>query len=175
MKQEKIETERLLLRPFCLSDSKRVAELAGDKRVSDMTANIPYPYKESIAIDWISSHSLLFSDKKEVVYGITEKGCNEIIGAIGMVMQPDGSGILGYWLGVEFWGKGFATEAAYELIKFCRSQLDMTAIEVWHLVENNQSQSVINKLNIPYIENRQIKKLDQQREICVYRQNFNCI
>ncbi|WCE30337.1 GNAT family N-acetyltransferase [Vibrio sp. SCSIO 43137] len=173
MKQEKIETERLLLRPFYLSDSKRVAELAGDKRVSDMTANIPYPYEESVATDWISSHASLFSDRKEVVYGITKKGSDEVIGAVGMVMQPDGCGVLGYWLGVEFWGKGFATEAAHGLIEFCRSQLDMTAIEVWHLVENNQSQSVINKLNIPYIENRQIKKLDQQREICVYRQDFN--
>lgn len=173
MKQEKIETERLLLRPFCLSDSKRVAQLAGDKRVSDMTANIPYPYQESMATDWISSHASLFSDRKEVVYGITEKGNDEIIGAVGMVMQPDDSGILGYWLGVEFWGKGFALEAAHGLIEFCRSQLDMTAIEVWHLVENNQSQSVIQKLSIPYIENRQIKKLDQQREICVYRQDFN--
>ncbi len=51
--QQEIETERLILRPFRLSDSKRIAELAGDKLIAEMTAHIPHPYEPQTAEEWI--------------------------------------------------------------------------------------------------------------------------
>lgn len=54
------ESDRLILRPFSLNDSERVAELVGEKKISEMTANIPHPYSISDAESWIRTHESLF-------------------------------------------------------------------------------------------------------------------
>ena len=103
--QPSIETPRLLLRPFRLSDSQRVALLAGQKIISDMTANIPHPYTEEMAMEWIGAHSEKFEHKSAVIFAITIKGSDSIIGAVSFPFLKDGVAILGYWLGTDYWGK----------------------------------------------------------------------
>tara|TARA_B100001146_G_C15952804_1_gene336363 strand:+ start:383 stop:550 length:168 start_codon:yes stop_codon:yes gene_type:complete len=47
-----LETKRILLRPFELSDGPRVKKLAGDKAIADTTLNIPHLYKDGMAEEW---------------------------------------------------------------------------------------------------------------------------
>ena len=46
----------LLLNSFKSSDAELVAKMAGDRRVVEMTTNIPYPYEAHMAISWIEVH-----------------------------------------------------------------------------------------------------------------------
>lgn len=55
IQQPNIETSRLLLRPFNLSDATTVQSLAGDRAISDTAWSIPYPYKDGMAEEWIST------------------------------------------------------------------------------------------------------------------------
>jgi len=165
--QQEIETERLILRPFRLSDSQRVATLAGDKIIADMTENIPHPYQLPMAESWIKTHQRLFASKKGMVYALTLKGDDRIMGAVSFPTLEDGLGVLGYWLGVQYWGKGFAFEAAKGLVDYCKRDHGLKNLEVVHLVTNKRSQSVIKKLGVTYLENRVLG--EQGREVCVYR------
>ena len=52
-----IETPRLALRPFELSDARRIAYLAGDYQVAKMCGRVPSPYSVAHAEEWIAGHA----------------------------------------------------------------------------------------------------------------------
>ncbi|CAM3899624.1 GNAT family N-acetyltransferase [Vibrio aquimaris] len=170
--QPSIETPRLLLRPFRLSDSQRVALLAGQKIISDMTANIPYPYTEEMANEWIGTHSEKFEHKSAVIFAITLKGSDSIVGAVSFPSLKSGVAILGYWLGTDYWGKGIALEASQALIGYAKRELKVSEVEAQHLANNHQSSSVIRKLGMQYKENRFVQIRGKPREVCVYRSSI---
>ncbi|EGQ7759740.1 GNAT family N-acetyltransferase [Vibrio vulnificus] len=166
--QQVVESERLILRPFSLSDAKRVSELAGDKQISKMTANIPYPYRISDAENWIRTHAELFLSGKGVVYAIALKDSDELIGAISFPKLENGLGILGYWLGVPYWGCGYATEASKTLISYSKKHYGLTRLKVMHLVENERSKSVIEKLGVKYVGDQINRMQGKNRTVSVY-------
>ncbi len=166
--QSTIETKRLILRPFTELDAIRVAELAGEKVISDMTANIPHPYQLTDASDWISTHQDLFNTGRGIVYALVLKSSNTLIGAVSFPRLEEGEGTLGYWLGVPFWGVGYATEGARALIEYAQENLGLSKLKVMHLTENERSKSVISKLGATYVGTKKIQAQGQLREVCVY-------
>ncbi|WP_218061274.1 GNAT family N-acetyltransferase [Pseudoalteromonas luteoviolacea] len=171
MIQPNLETQRLVLRPFCDSDASRIAELAGDKVIADMTASVPHPYEPHMATEWISTHKSAFEDKTAVVYAITIKGDNRIIGAVSFPQLGNGEGTIGYWIGVPFWGNGYAFEAAKGLIEYCKANLGLRIIHAVHFTENTRSQSVIEKLKIPFLEETTHLVKGAQCPVRVYKGN----
>jgi ribosomal-protein-alanine N-acetyltransferase len=154
--QLEIETSRLTLRPFRLTDSERVAKLAGDRLIYEMTENIPYPYEIHMAEYWIQTHKAQYLEKKALIYAITFKDSDEIIGCVSFPKLENGVGVLGYWLGVQYWGNGIAFEASKALIEHCKNHHNLSVLEVEHLTGNNRSKSVILKLKIPYIQTKKL-------------------
>jgi RimJ/RimL family protein N-acetyltransferase len=55
-RQPKMTTERLILRPFTLSDAPFVQQLAGDEAIASTALNIPHPFEDRMAEEWISTH-----------------------------------------------------------------------------------------------------------------------
>jgi RimJ/RimL family protein N-acetyltransferase len=166
--QATIETDRLTLRPFTELDATIVAELAGEKVISEMTANIPHLYELTDAVDWIRTHQNLFNSGKGVVYALVLKNSNTLIGAVSFPRIEEGEGTLGYWLGVPFWGVGYATEGSRALIEYGKDKLGLSKLKVMHLTENERSKSVISKLGTTYVGTKTIQAQGRAREVCVY-------
>ena len=171
--QPTLFTERLILRPFHHNDCERVALLAGEKIIADMTANVPHPYETSMAKTWIDGHGPMFYERRGVVYAITLRNTGELLGAVSLPRIEDGYGTLGYWIGVPYWGKGYAFEASKTLVEFAQSYFELVGIRVMHLAENQRSKSVIKKLNVPYIGNKILSMQGVEREVCVYQCRFD--
>ena len=135
-----LETKRLTLRAPCLEDAKTVAMLADDRRIAENTARIPHPYKLSDAESFITAAN---ANGGEVVFLIALRD-GTIVGACGVTMladQPE----LGYWLGVPYWGKGYATEALHALIDYAFTDLAHEALQAGARVTNPASRRVLEK------------------------------
>jgi RimJ/RimL family protein N-acetyltransferase len=52
----KIETERLILRRFCKEDAAKVAKICNSEKVYKGTLDLQHPYTLECAIGWIARH-----------------------------------------------------------------------------------------------------------------------
>jgi RimJ/RimL family protein N-acetyltransferase len=135
-----LETKRLALRAPRLEDAKTVATLANDRRIAENTARIPHPYKKSDAEGFIAGANKAGG---EAVFLITLRDAT-VIGACGIVMQ-ERNAELGYWLGVNYWGKGYATEALHAVIDYAFTDLEHEALQAGARVTNPASRRVLEK------------------------------
>lgn len=151
MSQPKIETERLVLRPFRITDAPAVQRLAGDARVADTTYSIPHPYEDGVAEAWISTHARAFESMEFAVFAVVRLDGGELLGTMGLTIDNDQRhGELGYWIGVPYWNNGYATEAASAIIEYGFSELGLSRIRGWYLVRNPSSGQVMRKAGMQF-------------------------
>lgn len=146
-----LNTRRLLLNSFKESDAELVAKLAGDKRVVDMTASIPYPYETSMAVSWIQTHHKQRVDELNYIFAIRLRLTEELIGCINIGLNDrHNRGYLGYWLGHQYWGQGFCTEAVKRILKFGFEEKNLHKIWAEHKTMNTASARVMEKAGMKH-------------------------
>jgi len=140
-----LRTRRLVLRPFALSDASAVQRMAGVAAVADTTLSIPHPYEDGVAEAWIATHGPAYRRGENVVFAITDRD-GVLVGAINLrLVAEDHRGELGYWVGVPFWGRGYATEAVQAVIGYGFTTLELNRLEARHLSRNPASGRVMQK------------------------------
>jgi RimJ/RimL family protein N-acetyltransferase len=139
-----LETERLVLRAPQLGDVKAVAALANDRRIADNTARIPHPYRVSDADDFITSANR-GNDTSFLITLRSGHGSGHVIGGCGLAQLDRHPPEIGYWLGVKFWGHGYATEAVRAVIDHAFTDLDCEALQSAARVTNPASRRVLEK------------------------------
>ncbi|MCF6211564.1 MAG: GNAT family N-acetyltransferase [Gammaproteobacteria bacterium] len=169
MNQPEIESERLLLRAFTPLDAKDVQKLAGNKKVSEMTLNIPHPYEDGMAEEWISTHCSNWENRKIITYAVSDRISKKLLGTVGFVRIEESKAELGYWIGKQYWGRGYCTEAATALIKFACINLSVVTISAEHLSSNPASGRVMEKLGMHYVGSKyRLDRDGKQAKMKVY-------
>jgi RimJ/RimL family protein N-acetyltransferase len=144
-----IETERMLLRPFKLSDANDVQRLAGDRAVADTTLNIPHPYKDGMAEEWISTHQPKFEAGELLNFAILLRTSSELVGAIALrIVARFERAELGYWIGRPYWNNGYCTEAGRAVLQHGFCVLKLNRIHASHIKRNPASGRVMQKLGM---------------------------
>jgi ribosomal-protein-alanine N-acetyltransferase len=167
----KLETERLLLRFFDLSDAERVRELAGDKEIADTTTNIPHPYEKGMAEEWISTHQIEFESGESVRFAIILKATQELIGAIGLNIDKGfNRAELGYWIGKKYWNQGYCTEAARVVLGYGFRQLFLHKITSSHFTWNPSSGKVMRNIGMKKegVFKEHVLKDDNYEDLVIY-------
>jgi RimJ/RimL family protein N-acetyltransferase len=135
-----LETERLMLRRPTLADVKAIAQLANDRRIAENTRRLPHPYSQDHAIEFVRA---IADNKRETVFLIENNFVP--IGMVGVDWRHPDAPELGYWLGVEHWGQGFATEAARAVIDFTFEEFDVEQLMSGARVANPASRNILEK------------------------------
>jgi 8-oxo-dGTP diphosphatase len=144
----RIETPRLALRPLRLEDAADIQRMAGEWEVARYTANIPHPYKSGMAEAWIKTHR----DDFEIVFAIERREDSALVGCIGV--EPDRAvreAEFGYWIGMPYWGAGYATEALSALVDHVFATSDVDRARAAAMPDNRASIRVQEKVGFRYV------------------------
>jgi RimJ/RimL family protein N-acetyltransferase len=139
---EGLITRRLLVRPPALADAPALVALLNDRRIAQNTLRIPHPYQIADARAFISSAN---TSEDEIVFLITRNSAPGVIGACGIARLTFAGPELGYWIGVPFWGLGYATEAVCAVIDHAFRGLGNEFLGAGARVTNPASRRVLEK------------------------------
>ena len=140
-----IQTDRLWLRQPSEADIPNIVKYAGHKTIADGTINIPHPYDEQDARNWLELIKSNAAKGEQVNFGIYLNKV-DLIGSIGLKISPRfNHAEVGYWIGVPFQGKGFATEVLREMLDYGFDKLQLHKIFGNHFLTNPASAKVMIK------------------------------
>ncbi|AIQ48488.1 acetyltransferase [Paenibacillus sp. FSL R7-0273] len=144
-----ITTERLLLRLFTSSDAAAVARLCNNYNIYKTTLYLPYPYTLEDALSWIDRHEGNFDARLMYEFAVTDKLSGEVYGAIALSCnEKSNNGELAYWIGEEYWGRGYATEAAEAMVDFAFEDRHYHKVFARYFSSNTASGKVMEKIGM---------------------------
>lgn len=162
-----LETERLRIRPYRETDIAELLPLIGTHEVAATTLRIAHPYTEQDARDFL----LMTQEPDKLWMAITLRSDGRQIGGVGLrVDDQHQNAELGYWLGAPYWGKGYATEAAREMLRYGFEDLQLHRIFASHFKHNVASGRILLKLGMNHegCQREQIRKWDRFVDLELY-------
>jgi RimJ/RimL family protein N-acetyltransferase len=136
-----IRSERLFLRPGWPEDWEELLAVINDEGVVRNLARAPWPYTMADAMEFATRPQ----EKMLPHFFVTLPSATgaKLIGSIGLGLHGDDVE-LGYWIGRNWWGQGFASEAARAVLPLARA-LGHRRIVGSHFADNPASGRVLAK------------------------------
>lgn len=178
-----LKTERLVLRQVAQGDAAAIIELgAKDFEVARWMTSFPWPYEEGVVEAFLNEVASTDPLKGQAVFAITLDGA--LIGEISIQLPGELAGdgfdypTLGYFLGREFHGKGYASEAARAVLEWGFQTYDYDAIAARVFEDNAVSRGLLRKLGFKPIGKTQRFSKALHRKIdnvivCLTRRDFD--
>lgn len=147
-KRNVFETERLILRPWRLSDAEECFRYAKDPRVGPIAG---WPAHTGVENTREIIRTVLSAEE---TYAIVLKETGLPVGSVGLhnndLAEKEDEKELGYWLGVPFWGRGIVPEAAGEILRHAFGDLKLNRVWCGYYDGNEKSRRVQEKLGFKY-------------------------
>lgn len=146
---ERIETARLLLRRFEEADRGDMVRFYGDPEVMAIRK---YGARDAAAagraFDVLLAH---WQDHGFGLYAVREEASGAFCGECGLRYTDDGSEIeISYGLFPDFWGQGYATEAARAVLSVAIGALRLPLLTARSRGDNKVSHAVLEKLGMRF-------------------------
>jgi [ribosomal protein S5]-alanine N-acetyltransferase len=144
-----LRTARLLLRFHKQEDIPALVQLAGAREIAATTLSIPHPYTEEDARKFLAQSAEDFRAGRAISFAICRQAGGELCGGAGLaISETHKRAELGYWIGLPFWGMGYATEAARAVVEFGFANLGLHRIHAHYFAENTASGRVLEKIGM---------------------------
>ena len=143
-----LETNRLILRPWCESDAEDLYTYASDPEVGPPAGWPPHTSVEN------SREIIRTVLSAPETYAVCLKENGKPIGSIGFhrndLAEAEDEYELGYWIGKPYWGQGLIPEASREMLRYAFEDLKMNCIWCGYYDGNEKSRRVQEKLGFVY-------------------------
>lgn len=132
------------IRPWESADAEPLQALASDARIAATTL-VPHPYPPGAAVSFVESATEARASREVFSFAVLDG--DTLVGSCGIKHLDWGAltGEIGYWIGVPFWGRGYATEAVRLVTAFGLGKLGLLRIEAEVLEHNPASGRVLEK------------------------------
>lgn len=172
----RIETQRLILRPWADDDLDDFYEYASVPGVGEMAGWKHHQSKEE------SETILEMFIREKKTFALVLKESGKAIGSLGIEqidVDPERSEKLGreigYVLNKDYWGRGLMTEAVMAVIDHCFRVLDYDYLTCCHFKWNDQSRRVIEKCGFRYFGDSKFETrygtVEESRNYVLYNPN----
>lgn len=142
-----LKGERVTLRRPRPADAQHVFQGMNDFDVVKNLSRAPWPYTLYDAVSWLEG--VENGGPQRMAYPFAIVTGDRQIGTVGI--SDHGETVeLGYWLARDFWGLGYATEAARLAVGFAFTHLQLDELKAGHFVDNAASGHVLTKLGFAY-------------------------
>ena len=167
-----LRTARLLLGTFAPEDASELQRLAGAREIADTTVSIPHPYDLDHALAWIGQQRREAVRGRATNFAIRLRSDGPLIGSAGLRdidpehMQAE----LGFWIGREWWGHGYAREAAAAVIRFGFESLKLNRICAHHMARNPAAGKVLTALGMQQegVLRQRVRKWGVYEDVVLY-------
>ncbi len=150
MKRVKLQCDIVRLRALESADTPPIQRLAGAKAIAENTY-VPHPYPPEAAQAFIQKTGEQWRSGDAYVFAIIERAGDQFVGCMGIHPQPaHNRAEVGYWVGLPYWGRGFATAALRLIIRFGFDELKLNRIAAGHFRHNRASGRVMQKAKMRY-------------------------
>jgi ribosomal-protein-alanine N-acetyltransferase len=149
-----LTTSRLRLRPICLSDAPRMQELFPHfELLKYMASAIPWPYPDDGSVTFLARIFPEIAEGRRFVWAITLKATGDdlLIGLIDLFPNDPGDN-RGFWLGLDYQGQGYMTEAVAAVQDFAFDVLGLSQLTLNNAEPNIASHRLKEKCGAVVVE-----------------------
>jgi RimJ/RimL family protein N-acetyltransferase len=147
-----LETKRLILRTWQQSDLEPMTKINLDPKVMEY---FPSTFKKQETIAFINKINSHYDKHGFTLYAVEIKETQQFIGFVGLLNTNFDAHFtpateIGWRLGSEFWGKGYATEAAKAVLDYAINELNIDEVVSFTSAINKASIRVMEKIGLHY-------------------------
>lgn len=156
------------IRKWQIDDQYDLATILNNQKIMNhLRDGLPYPYTVEDAKEYISS---MLQANQEKIFAFAISVDEHVIGSISVTRLDNihyCTGELGYYIGEDYWGKGYATSAVKQVCQYVFEHSDIIRIFAEPFAYNTASCRVLEKAGFIYegtlhknaIKNRQVQDM----------------
>jgi RimJ/RimL family protein N-acetyltransferase len=180
-----LNTSRLRLRTWKLSDFEPHVRWESDPRVNEFLPFLNAPRTPEESREWLE-RGLMASveqrlkwlrkeaERPNPTWAVEVTGVADVIGAIGLALDTFEADFtpcmeIGFRFAPEYWGKGYATEAAKAVLGYGFTTMGLNEIFSMSAIGNTRSFALMERIGLRYVKNFELPTLPQGHYLRPYK------
>jgi len=133
---------------YSIEHMESLVRLLNNPNVERWLLSVPNPYTQSDADDFITYAISAKDNPDRMIFAIEAGGVH--VGGIGLHVNQNYHAEVGYWIGEEYWNRGYGTEALKKILTIAFDELRLGRVQAVVFEGNDASERLLFKCGFEY-------------------------